>query len=207
MDENQKDIVEAGDEPQFATPGGLNREKVLETAEEDDEGALRIQYDNTLEEILAAMKLFHRRFGRTRRILMYIAYTIAIVLGVNMIVVNYTGWYGYVLAGMGVFFLSQQIYHPIMVRKRYGAALADMSEERLSATFRDEYIEINTLVINAEQTDKTYINLASEELSVQETDWCFLLYVNRRLMHLFPKRCLSDLQADRLREYFAGKGV
>jgi hypothetical protein len=169
--------------------------------------SLRISYDNRTDEIMEAMKRFHRRFGRTRRILMYIAYGIAIVLGVNMIVVDFTGWYGYVLTGMGVFFLSQQIYHPVMARKRLAAALENMSEERYSATFREDYIEIDTLVINAEQTDKTYIKLGSEELHSEETSGSFLLYVNRRLVYLFPKRCLTGEQAERLRGYFTGKGI
>jgi hypothetical protein len=178
-----------------------------EPTDENLSDSLRFSYDNRLDEIMEAMKRFHRRFGRARRILMYIAYTIAIVLGVNMIVVNFTGWYGYVLTGMGIFFLSQQIYHPVMARKRLAAALGDMSEERYSAVFREDYIEIDTLGINAEHTDKTYIKLGSEELHSEETDWSFLLYVNRRLVYLFPKRCLTEEEIRRLREYFAGKGI
>lgn len=60
-----------------------------------------------------------------------------------------------------------------------------------------------------EQTDepvpKTVYRLSETELSFEEKDGLFFVFVNRSYIHTIPLRCLSEEQTGQIREYFSEK--
>lgn len=59
----------------------------------------------------------------------------------------------------------------------------------------------------APQIEKSVYKIAENELCSEETSDCYLLYVNRSLIYVFPKRCLSDDEKKQLSDYFNDKSI
>lgn len=202
-----------------------------------------ITYDNTIPEIETAFRLFQKKYALRRLAIFTVVYLIVIALGVNFIVTDYTKPYGYILCALGLGVLVSTWTKPAGVRKRVVATLSEFSEEKYTAVFSDDRIEICTEIIdsgretetvaitgagiipvednseaakelaespekiNEPQVDKSVYKLAETELCSEETDDCYLLYVNRSLIYVFPKRCLSQAERERLASYFDDKSI
>lgn len=166
-----------------------------------------INYNNTSSEVLAGFKQFWKRYRRTHAVLMTIAYAIAFALGVNMIVLSPVNFYGYILTVMGGGLGVKLWTDPARARKKLAARLAAMPEEHYAASFTDETITITTRFGDETPEQKQLIRLSSEQLDSDETKDCFLLYVNKKILFVFPKRCLSESEQAGLREYFNDKNI
>ncbi len=200
-----------------------------------------IKYDNNITEIETAFKLFYKKYATRRMIIFTIVYAIVIALGINLIVTNYTAPYGYILTALGLGVLVNTWTKPVSVRKKLVATLSELNEEKYTAVFGEDRIEISTEIIeSSEETEtvaittkgiitveenseaakelaeqeppkpeiqKSVYKLAETELFSMETGDCFLLFVNRSLIHVFPKRCLSDEESRLLSEYFDDKAI
>jgi len=167
---------------------------------------LIINYDNKINETEAALKVFWKKYSLRRTVMLTIVYAIFTFVFVDMIVVDRTSLFGWIGSGLCLGFLISQWLRPGRARKKLIAALELTAEERYSAAFYDDRIEIETIIVhtNSEQEqkpDKSTIGLASEELYAVELNDTFLLFVNRSLIYIFPKRCLESGQESALREY------
>ncbi|MDR0196754.1 MAG: YcxB family protein [Oscillospiraceae bacterium] len=170
---------------------------------------LSISYDVTIPEIETAYKAFWKKYGLAKSGMMSAAYIIGIALFINILVKDSSSllaWTGLAVASGMLFAMWLR---PSRARKKLVAALEQMYEERYSASFGDDKIEIETFVMDEgdEKTDKTEINTATEELFSKENGEMFMLFVNRALIFIFPKRCLTDAQSEDLRKYFEEKGI
>ena len=188
---------------------------------------IKIEYDNTIEEIETAFMLFWSRYSLTRTFLFSVVFAISAGLFVNMAVNSggsgITMPIGGIGTGLSLALLANLWLKPRRAKKKLSQALSLMGEERYSAEFGERQIEIQTIAVvepsepDSEQEDSgesaeperstsTY-NIATEELYSRETPLMFVLFVNRGLIYLFPKRCLSEQQIAQLREYFVAKNI
>ena len=58
----------------------------------------------------------------------------------------------------------------------------------------------------ATPAETTVINFQQELFSVEDNE-LLCLFVNRALIYIFPKRCLSEQQTTELKQYFEDKGI
>ncbi len=63
------------------------------------------------------------------------------------------------------------------------------------------------LPLEGEKPETSVINLATEELYSKEDEEMFCLFVNRALVYVFPKRCMTDEQIKKLHDYFYDKAI
>jgi hypothetical protein len=172
--------------------------------------------------------LFWKQYSLKRTIMFSFVFAIGIFLSVNMIL-NRGGIIGWILMGLAAGFLANLWLKPRRARKKLTAALEMMNEEKYAATFTENQIEIETIVeVNQESSknaedaenieesevsdvadviDKSVFPIATEELYSRETSEMFTLFVNRALIYVFPKRCLSEHEVESLRNYFAEKRI
>ena len=83
-------------------------------------------------------------------------------------------------------------------------------EDRGLYGFAKSTTEIYSTKDNAGVEEKIYpseLNLANDRLESLEDEEMFLLFVNRTLIYIFPKRCLSEQQKTELSAYFGDKGI
>jgi len=160
-----------------------------------------ISYNNEIPEIEAAFTVFWKKYGIRRTVMFSIVYAIFAFLFINMIIIDLSGVIGWIGAGITLGFIASLWLKPGRARKKLSAALRLTDDETYTASFFDDKIEIETLTAS-EKTDKTLITLATEEIYMTEKDGMFLLFVNRSLIYVFPKRCLKDEEIIGLREYF-----
>jgi len=135
-------------------------------------------------------------------------FAIGIFLSVN-IILNNGGIVGWIIMGLSAGFLTNLWLKPKRACKRLVMALEMSPEEKYSATFGEDEIEIETLITqeDSEVIDKSQFNITTEELYSMETMDLFLLFVNRALIYTFPKRCLSEQETESLRNYFEEKKI
>ena len=147
---------------------------------------------------------------------------------------NYGNMTGYILLVIGLGMIFSTWARPYYARKKLMKTLASFGDEKYTAKFEATRIVIDTEVIPEEETetvavtpngvmtmdqdmevaeeqkithDKTKIELRSNTLDSMETDELFLLFLNRSLIYIFPKRCLTDEEIDKLRGYFEDKNI
>jgi hypothetical protein len=70
-----------------------------------------------------------------------------------------------------------------------------------------EVLEEAEKELAAAQPETTVIKLGAELLYALEEADMFCLFVNKALIYIFPKRCLSDEQTEMLRNYFTEKAI
>ena len=193
-----------------------------------------IKYDNSNPEIETAYKLFQRKYMFRRNIIFSVVYAIAAGLGVNFVVGNSSNIAGYILMVIGLGMLFSTWARPYYARKKLMKTLESFGGETYTATFADAHITVYTEILPDEETetvavtrdgvmtvgedveippeqeikhDKTKIELAANMLDSMETEEMFLLFVNRSLIYIFPKRCLSEEQTEKVRSYFDDKNI
>ena len=193
-----------------------------------------IKYDNSNEEIEIAYKLFQKKYMLRRNVIFSIVYAIAAGLGVNFVVLNSTNMAGYILIVLGLGMLFSTWARPVYARKKLMKTLESFGGETYTATFADAHITVDTEILPDEETetvavtrdgvmtvgedveippeqeikhDKTKIELTSNTLDSVETEEMFLLFLNRSLIYIFPKRCLSEEQTEKVRGYFDDKNI
>lgn len=124
---------------------------------------------------------------------------------------------------------------PYYARKKLIRTLDGFSKETYTAEFKKDSIEIQTTILPNEETEtvavtpygvmtvgegveipeekvieqpeKTVISITENTLDSDETDELFMLYLNRSLIYIFPKRCLSDDEKKAIAEYFDDKNI
>ena len=193
-----------------------------------------IKYDNSNDEIETAYKLFQKKYMLRRNIIFSIVYAIAAGLGLNFVIGNSGNIAGYILMVIGLGMLFSVWARPVFARKKLMKTLESFGGETYTATFADSHITIDTEILPDEETelvavtrdgvmpvgedaeippeqeikhDKTKIELTANMLDSMETEKMFLLFLNRSLIYIFPKRCLSEEQAGKVRDYFEDKNI
>ena len=193
-----------------------------------------IKYDNSNAEIETAYKLFQKKYMLKRNIIFTVVYAIAAGLGVNFVIGNSANMAGYILLVLGLGMLFSTWARPYYARKRLMKTLESFGGETYTATFAEKHITVDTEILPDEETetvavtrdgvmtvgedveippeqeikhDKTKIELAANTLDSMETEEMFLLFLNRSLIYIFPKRCLSEEQVTAVREYFDDKNI
>lgn len=193
-----------------------------------------IKYDNTLSEIETGYKLFQRKYMFKRNLIFSIVYGIAAAVGVDILVHDYTSMAGYILLVIGLGMLFSTWARPYYARKKLLKTLESFDEEKYSAVFSESKIVVDTEILPEEETEivavtpqgvmavgedveipedkiikheKTEIELNANTLDSMETEELFLLFLNRSLIYIFPKRCLSDEEKGKLHDYFDDKNI
>lgn len=195
---------------------------------------IQIKYNNTLTEIETGYKLFQHKYMLKRSIIFSLVYAIAAGIGISFIIRDYTNFPGYILFVIGLGMVFSTWARPYYARKRLIKTLQSFSDEKYSAVFEDTRIVIDTEILPEDQTetvaitsrgvmtmdqdmeipeeqeikhDKTKIELRSNTLDSMETPEMFLLFVNRSLIYIFPKRCLTEEEIGKLKNYFEDKNI
>lgn len=195
---------------------------------------IEIKYNNTLTEIETGYKLFQHKYMLKRNIIFSLVYAIAGGIGISFIIRDYTNFPGYILFVIGLGMIFSTWARPYYARKRLIKTLESFSDEKYSAVFEDTRIVIDTEILPEDQTetvaitssgvmtmdqdmeipeeqeikhDKTKIELRSNTLDSMETPEMFLLFVNRSLIYIFPKRCLTEEEIGKLKNYFEDKNI
>lgn len=195
---------------------------------------IQIKYNNTLSEIETGYKLFQHKYMLKRNIIFSLVYAIAAGIGVSFIIRDYTNFPGYILFVIGLGMIFSTWARPYYARKRLIKTLQSFSDEKYSAVFEETRIVIDTEILPEDQTetvavtssgvmtmdqdmeipeeqeikhDKTKIELRSNTLDSMETPEMFLLFVNRSLIYIFPKRCLTEEEIGKLKNYFEDKNI
>lgn len=193
-----------------------------------------IKYDNTLDEISEGYGKFLKKYTLKRSIIFTLVYAIAAGVGIDFVIHDYTSMPGYILIVIGLGMIFSTWTKPYYAKKKLLKTLASFGEERYTAVFKPEKIEIDTEILPNEQLEtvavtsrgvmtvgedveipeekiiqheKTKLDLRTERLDSMETEKLFLLFVNRSLIYIFPKRCLDEEQADMIRGYFEEKNI
>lgn len=193
-----------------------------------------IKYNNTLTEIETGYKLFQLKYMLKRNIMFSLVYAIAAGIGIIFIIREYTNFPGYILFVIGLGMIFSTWARPYYARKRLIKTLESFSDEKYSAVFEDTRIVIDTEILPEDQTEtvaitssgvmtmdqdmeipeeqeikheKTKIELRSNTLDSMETPEMFLLFVNRSLIYIFPKRCLTEEEIGKLKNYFEDKNI
>lgn len=187
-----------------------------------------------LDEISDGFKLFQRKYQLRRTILFTIVYVIALILGIDFLIRDINNFYGYVLVGLSLGLIFYAWYKPVLIRRKMISTISSLAEETYISEFYKDKIKITTRILpedeanpeeNSEAVEKsdaeqnygeesqkeedvvTTLYFGSDYLDALENENMFLLFVNKRLIYIYPKRCLSDEEQDKLREILKEKAI
>ncbi|MDR2559829.1 MAG: YcxB family protein [Oscillospiraceae bacterium] len=196
----------------------------------------QINYTNTIPEIKRAYVLFRRKYALPRMLAMTVLLLATIIFGFDFIIKNPSGYVGYILtilcSGMLISLWSRPF---LAVRRLISTIEALGKDEKYIARFFDDRIEIDTEIVPLEtetiaisgqgidtienpevleeveedliQAETSVYRLGSEQLYSAEDSEIFCLFVNKALIHIFPKRCMSEEQTEAVRTYLKDKGI
>ena len=111
-----------------------------------NESLLKISYDMELSEISDGFTLFYKKYQLKRTIIFTIVYSIAVILGVDMVIRNPQNFYGYLLIGIGIGLIFMQWYRPVMIRKKLLNTVSSMTKEAYETEIFENRIQITTKV-------------------------------------------------------------
>ncbi len=199
-----------------------------------EEKLLQIEYSMNLDEISDGFKLFQKKYQLRRTILFTIVYVIALILGIDFLIRDINNFYGYVLVGLSLGLIFYAWYKPVLIRRKMISTISSLAEETYISEFYKDKIKITTRILhedeanseeNSEAVEKsdaeqnygeesqkeedvvTTLYFGSDYLDALENENMFLLFVNKRLIYIYPKRCLSDEEQDKLREILKEKAI
>jgi hypothetical protein len=150
---------------------------------------------------------------------------------------NTTSFVGYILTALSAGLLISLWVRPYTAQKKLISVIEQMGEERYIARFYDDRIEIDTEILPKDTETQTIaitkhgiqevenpdvleeaeaqiikpetsvIGLTTERLYSVEDDEMFCLFVNKALIYIFPKRCMTEEQVQGIKKYFEEKAI
>lgn len=87
---------------------------------------------------------------------------------------------------------------------------SEAAEESEEQEENSETKENEDIVENEEEQEETVVSsffFGSDLLEAMENEQMFLLFVNKNLIYIFPKRCLSDEEQNTLRDILTDKAI
>ena len=138
------------------------------------------------------------------------------------------------LVGLSAGLIFYAWYKPVLIRRKMISTISSLAEETYISEFYKDKIKITTRIMpedeanpeeNSEAVEKsdaeqnygeesqkeedvvTTLYFGSDYLDALENENMFLLFVNKRLIYIYPKRCLSDEEQDKLREILKEKAI
>lgn len=205
----------------------------IKRKENMEELLLKIKYSMTLDEIGEGFKLFQKKYQFKKSLVFTLVYLIALGLGIDFLIRDHTGIYGYILVGLSLGMIFYTWYKPVLIRKKLIATISSLAEETYTAEFYRDRIQITTVIEEPviaeneteteEETDSpakdepheekeqeeivTNLYFGSDYLDAMENEQMFLLFVNRQNIYIFSKKCLSEEEQNKLREIFTEKSI
>jgi len=165
---------------------------------------MRIEYDNTMQETQTAFMALWKKYSIKSTLALSSAFVIFIAVAVFSIVTNDSILW-WVMLGLFCGLLANIWLKPRRACKKLIQALETMDEEKYAVIFGEDSIEVETITAT-DTVNSKYLH-TQEELYSKETQDLFLLFVNRSLIHVFPKRCMDESQAEKIRSYFEEKRI
>jgi hypothetical protein len=117
-----------------------------------------INYTNTIPEIRRAYALFRRKYTLRRMMPMTLLLLISFFLGINLILTSINNneslnLPGLIITALSAGMLVSMWLRPRTAQKKLIATIEQMGEERYIARFYDDRIEIDTEIIEGEETE------------------------------------------------------
>ncbi len=189
--------------------------------ERKPEVLVQFNYDNSLDEIENAMKVFQMKYTGKRWKVMIVAYSLLTIAALAFVIFNVSNpvsWVALVICGYGLVYTATDKKR---MRTKTIDALKDMNPEDYKATVYSDKIEIETIIrpkVNEvevkidEDADneniapiKSTFLFGQDMLDFEENDEALLLIAARRQIYCFPKRCITKDQEDTLRDILETK--
>lgn len=186
-----------------------------------NEPVVSFSYDNTLEETEEAMKLFHNKYKRKREIMMISAYSVMTAAVIIAIIINPPFAFPlFALTACSLIFCFFGLYSGITGRKKAIKktieAISKMPPEEYEARFYEGKIEIDTIIKqNSDNSDndgekpptpiKMKFIVGDDLLEFLENKELLVLVFNRQQFYCFPKRCLSEEQQAKAKDFLENK--
>lgn len=111
-----------------------------------EELLLKIKYSMTLDEIGEGFKLFQKKYQFKKSLVFTLVYLIALGLGIDFLIRDHTGIYGYILVGLSLGMIFYTWYKPVLIRKKLIATISSLAEETYTAEFYRDRIQITTII-------------------------------------------------------------
>ena len=111
-----------------------------------EELLLKIKYSMTLDEIGEGFKLFQKKYQFKKSLVFTLVYLIALGLGIDFLIRDNTGIYGYILVGLSLGMIFYTWYKPVLIRKKLIATISSLAEETYTAEFYRDRIQITTVI-------------------------------------------------------------
>lgn len=116
-----------------------------------------ITFDAKTEEIAEAYTAFQNRYTLRKKIIYTVVYLIVIVLGVDLIIKNYTSPAGYIATGLAAGILLFNWIKPITVKKRLMQTLSELNDETYIMDFYDDKLTVETIIDKSAETETVAI--------------------------------------------------
>ena len=139
-----------------------------------EELLLKIKYSMTLDEIGEGFKLFQKKYQFKKSLVFTLVYLIALGLGIDFLIRDHTGIYGYILVGLSLGMIFYTWYKPVLIRKKLIATISSLAEETYTAEFYRDRIQITTVIEepviaeNETETEEETDSPAKDEPHVSE---------------------------------------
>ena len=128
-----------------------------------------IKYDNSPDEIETAYKAFQTRYALRRKLIYTVVYLIVIVLSVNLIITDPTGFAGYIAGGLSLGILIFNWIKPVLIRRKMMAAMRELgTDETYIMHFYDDRIEAETEIIPSDTPTETVAITTHGVFTVEE---------------------------------------
>jgi len=177
---------------------------------------ISIEYDNTIEEIKKGYHKFRFKFSLVRTVAMTVFFGATFVLAADIFIKSEPNenYISALTMALCLALLVWQWVKPYVTLKRLVSTIEQLPDERYCAKFYNEKIIIETIIreknqgeLGEEKVVPNEYSFSSDRLESFVDDEMFLLFVNRSLIYIFPKRCFSEEQIAALSEYFNDKGI
>ena len=199
----------AGLLPDFSNENTAKQQEIL----------LQFSYDNTLEEIDGAMETFQQKYTGKKHKIMIIAYSLLTVAAIVLIIMDHKNVLPYMALIFCLFSLYMNLTDRKRMRRKIIEAIKDTDPEDYTAAVYSDKIEIDTIIRHKQETEisdtdedaekvvpvKNVFLFGVDMLDFAENDNSLLLIVARRQTYCFPKRCLTQEQAEQLRSLLKEK--
>ena len=111
-----------------------------------EELLLKIKYSMTLDEIGEGFKLFQKKYQFKKSLVFTLVYLIALGLGIDFLIRDNTGIYGYILVSLSLSMIFYTWYKPVLIRKKLIATISSLAEESAPFEFYRDRIQITTVI-------------------------------------------------------------
>jgi len=179
-----------------------------------DQQKMQIEYNITNKEQDLSYSAYQKKFMLKNLIIKSVVLFLLFAFFIQKVIFSPNNTVNWVVVGLSFGYLFFIWYNPYKMKKNMLLALLSIEDDRYEFSLYEDYFSIKTILPkedldeneeNQDEIPPRIVDFSKDHIEILETNELFIIILKKQTIYTIPKRCLSEIQQEEVREAFLAK--